>query len=125
MPDLKEDKQKYLGMYLDMLQYIHTKYPMYKLNIAIPTYYPPQIVIEMSKYVDKIYLMAYEFKNIAQLIRKVNKYSMLSSKLITVFNCKEFKNEYQLEMAIDQFIKQSGYKDIALHNLKEYIKVSQ
>jgi len=125
MPNLKHNKEKYLKMYLDMLEYIHTNYPMYKINIAIPTYYPLEYVIKMAEYVDKIYLMAYEYKDIEHLIRKVNKYKFLSHKLVTVFNCKEFKNEYELESNIDKFIEKSGYKNIGLHNLKEYIKVSQ
>ncbi len=108
---LKNSKKKYLKMYIKILKYIHTSFPKYKISISIPTFYPLLYVQKMNKYVDKIYLMAYGYKKISQLQKRVERYKSLKSKIVVAFDYKDFTKN-KLKNDID-FLYDMGYKDIA------------
>jgi len=113
--ELKSKREKYLRMYIDMIKYIKTKYPKYHISISIPTFYYIEYVEKMDKYVDKIYLMAYEYKKLSQLQKRVEKFEKFRSKIVVVFNCKDYKTYKQLQKDV-MFIKKLGYKEIAFHS---------
>jgi predicted RNase H-related nuclease YkuK (DUF458 family) len=113
---LKHDREKYLKMYIEMLKYIHIYYPRYNISISIPTFYPVEYVKQISQYVDKIYLMAYEYKKLSQLEKRIKKYDEFKSQLVIAFNCKDFTKD-SLQESIN-FVKSLGYKDIAFHSFK-------
>jgi len=116
IPTLKPYKEQYLKMYIQMLKYIKTKYPSLHIDISIPTFYKVSYVKEMSKYVDYIYLMAYKYKNIPHLVRKVNKYKDLN--IVVVFNCKDYDNFNQLINDIKALKQSIKISNIAYHSLK-------
>jgi len=125
MKELKSDRDRYMKMYVSMIKYIKSTYPNLHIDISIPTFYDTKYLNEIKDDIEHIYLMAYEFKNLEQLIRRVERYKEFRENVYVAFNCKEFKNELELELFISEFIKKSAYTNIALHNLKSYIKVSQ
>jgi len=117
LKELKPYREKYLDMYIKMLKYIKTKYPKYHISISIPTFYYIEYIEKMDRYIDKIYLMAYEYKKLSQLQKRVQKFDKFKSKIVVAFNCKDYKTKYQLENDI-KFIKQLGYKNIAFHSFE-------
>jgi len=123
IPKLKHHREKFLQMYIDMLDYIQTNYPDYRINISIPVFYYkyPTYLSQMSYYADKIYLMAYKYRNMAHLIRKYNHFRRYQNKLVVVFNVKDFHSKTQLNKDIKMFKRLTGQRDIALHSYK-YIK---
>ena len=116
---LKHHRKEYFNMYIKMLEYIHHKYPNYNISISIPTFY--KLDFQKINFVKKIYLMAYQYKNLSQLLRRVNRYKFLNN-IVVVFNCKEFKSKKKLLHDIS-FIQKYGYKDIALHSLKTCLRI--
>jgi len=124
LDDLKDDRDKYLQMYIDMLEYIHSNYPKYQIDISIPTFYDIKYVTKMAKYVNNIYLMAYEYKNIDNLIDRVNKYKSLKDKIIVAFNAKDYPTKNALFNDIKEFTLKSGYSKIAIHSLRYFLKLN-
>jgi len=116
---LKHNRKLYFKMYVEMLEYIHNKFPKYKISISIPTFY--KIDFKKISFVNKIYLMAYQYKNLNQLLRRVNRYNFLKN-IVVVFNCKEFDNKTILLDDVN-FIKMYGYKNIAFHSLKTCLRI--
>jgi len=116
---LKHHREEYFKMYVEMLEYIHQNFPKFHISISIPTFY--KLDWQKIKFVDKIYLMAYEYKNLSQLLRRVNRYKNLGN-IVVVFNCKEFTSKQKLIDDVN-FIKSHGYKNIAFHSLRTCMKV--
>jgi len=112
--DLKKDREKYLNMYIQMLQYIKKNYPKYNISISIPTFYNIDKVTQMAKYVDKIYLMAYEYKKLSQLQKRVQRYESLKTQIVVAYNCKDFTPQ-KLKNDI-AFMSKLGYKNVAFHS---------
>lgn len=111
---LKKYRDKYLNMYLEMLKYIKDNFPKYKISISIPTFYNIKYVEKFSNYVDYIYLMAYEYKKLSQLQKRIDRYKSLKSKIVVAFNCKDFTKEKLINDV--NFVKSLGYKNIAFHS---------
>ena len=117
LKDLKHNRIKYFNMYLNMLKYIKNKFPKYHISISIAPFYSTEYVKQFSKYVDKIYLMAYKYKKLSQLKKRIEKFSFLKSKLVIAFNCKDYTSKQKLLNDIE-FIKSLGYENIAFHSFK-------
>ena len=116
---LKHHRKEYFKMYIKMLKYIHQNFPKFHISISIPTFY--KLDWQKIQFVDKIYLMAYEYKNLSQLLRRVDRYKNLGN-IVVVFNCKEFTSKEKLVNDVN-FIKSYGYKNIAFHSLRTCMKV--
>jgi hypothetical protein len=115
IPALKPYRKKYLSLYIEMLKYIKTNYPKFHIDTSIPTFYDVEYVKKMDKYIENIYLMAYKYKNMHQLIKRVKKYEQFN--IFVVFNCKDYKGN-QLKNDVLEFTKITGIKNIAYHSLK-------
>jgi len=120
MEDLKNQKNLYLNYYIQMLKNIKENFPFVTINISIPTFYDVDYVNKMQKYVDKIYLMAYEFQNYHQLLNRISKYKNLN--IVIALSCKDFSSKKELFETINK-LKQDGYKNFAIHDFETFIKL--
>ena len=93
----------YHTKFIDILKYITTKYPKYKINVTIP-YLKNDILNNIKLFTDGIYSFDKRYKNVNLIL-----------------DCSKYSNELELEMKIDDIVKDN--KNISLYDLKTYIKV--
>ena len=74
----------------------------------------------MQNYVDKIYLMDYEFTNYAQLKRRADKYKSLNS--VIALSYKDFNSSKELFYTINK-LKNDNYKNFAIHDFGGFINL--
>jgi len=117
---LKKNRELYLNWYIEMLKSIKNDFPNITINISIPTFYSVDYVTKMQKYVDKIYLMAYEFKNYHQLLHRISKYKNFN--IVVALRCEDFKSKKDLFETINR-LKKDGYKNFAIHDFKRFINL--
>jgi len=117
--DFKENNTTYYEYYIDMLKDIKKNFPNITINISIPTFYDLNYTTQMKQYTDKIYLMAYEFKNYSQLKRRVDRYKNLN--IVITLSYKDFNNSQQLFNTIKQL--KTDYKNFAIHHLRGLISL--
>jgi len=115
---LKKNRELYLNWYIEMLKSIKTNFPNVIINISIPTFYNVDYVAKMQKYVNKIYLMAYEFKNYSNLLHRISKYKNFN--IVVALRCQDFKSKKSLFETINR-LKKDGYKTFAIHDFKIFI----
>ena len=85
-------------------------YPNIKIDISIPTFYSQ--LNGLTKYVNKLYIMAY--KNPTALIARISKFPKSS---FIAQNCPEFSSKKMLKNTFLK-IEKNGYKNIAYHDYK-------
>jgi len=117
---IKKNRELYLNWYIEMLKTIKTNFPNAIINISIPTFYNVNYVTKMQKYVNKIYLMAYEFKNYSKLLHRISKYKNFN--IVVALRCQDFKYKKSLFETINR-LKKDGYKNFAIHDFKRFIKL--
>jgi len=93
----------YHTKFIEILKYITTKYPKYKINVTIP-YLKDDILNKIKLFVDGIYSFDVRYKDVNLIL-----------------DCSKYANELELEMTIDDIVKNN--KNISLYDLKTYIKV--
>jgi len=117
--DFKENNTTYYEYYIDMLKDIKKNFPNITINISIPTFYDLNYTTQMQKYTNKIYLMAYEFKNYSQLKRRIDKYKNLN--IVIALSYKDFNNSQELFNTIKELKTDS--KNFAIHHLRGFISL--
>jgi len=120
----KQNKTRYLAEYLGMLRKVRDSLGNAQLSIAVPTHWPVEVYEQVGQLADKVYIMAYENKTTALLIRRVNK--VLSAvdiqKAVVVLSVKEFEDEWQMEKLLNVLQRETGVYQFGFHQFRTYLK---
>jgi|GEM_PF-5404439 len=123
LPELKDNRDKYQDMYVDMLKKVWktTKSKGLKLSVSIPVFYETDKLQKIYSYADKVYLMAYETPNVDFIIRKTKEEIAIDkSKTIIALRTKDFKSRDTMNQFIQQLQSALGHSEFAIHDLKSW-----
>lgn len=123
IPELKDNRSRYLGMYETMVAAVskEVKDKGLKLTISIPTFYSQQNLIKVFPLVDQVYLMAYENPDGEFIKRKISEEIKLDpAKVIISLRTKDFKSKAAMLDFIKKLKISTGINEFAIHDLKGF-----
>ncbi len=121
LKDFKENKEKYFENYVSVVKQAKKFADDNKLelSVSIPLSYPENILEELNKACNAVYLMAYENVDVDFIIKKsVEEKAILKTKCVLALRTKDFDNRTEM----DQLFKKLGFEKTAYHDLDDLIK---
>lgn len=121
MPGFKENKEKFFDNYINVLKQAKKFADDNKLelSVSIPLSYPENVLEEINKVCNNVYLMAYENVDIDFILKKsTEEKAIFKTKCVLALRTKDFKNRTDM----DQHFKKLGFEKTAYHDLDDLIK---
>ncbi len=120
LPDWKEKRQEYLRLYVEMLKNaraIADEKGML-LTVSIPVNLEAEILKEIYKLADKVYVMAYGENSLAGLLRRVaEEIEANREKTVIALRPADFSTRTEFEAFVSGLIEQGGIERIAVHEM--------
>ncbi len=120
-PGFKENKEQVFEKYIQLLKQAKqfANINNLELSVSIPLNYPENVLEEINKTCNKVYLMAYENVESDFIIRKtIEEKALFKNKCVLVLRTKDFKNRTEM----DKHFKNLGFEKTAYHDLDDLIK---
>lgn len=117
----KENKEVFFENYITVLKQAKkfTDDNKLELSVSIPLSYPENILEELNKLCNHVYLMAYENVSVDFIIKKsAEEKTILKTKCVLALRTKDFENRTEM----DQLFKKLGFEKTAYHDLDDLIK---
>ena len=117
----KENKVAFFENYITIIKQAKkfTEDNKLELSVSIPLSYPENVLEELDKLCNNVYLMAYENVSADFIIKKsAEEKAILKSKCVLALRTKDFENR----MEMDQLFKKLGFEKTAYHDLDDLIK---
>jgi hypothetical protein len=121
LKDFKENKDMAFENYIVIVKQAKTFADDNKLelSVSIPLSYPENVLEELNKACDNVYLMAYENVDKDFIIKKsAEEKTILKTKCVLALRTKDFDNRTDM----DQLFKRLGFEKTAYHDLDDLIK---
>lgn len=121
LKDFKENKEKAFENYITIVKQAKKFADDNKLelSVSIPLSYPENVLEELNKACNTVYLMAYENVNIDFIAKKAaEEKAILKTKCVLALRTKDFDNRTEM----DQLFKKLGFEKTAYHDLDDLIK---
>jgi hypothetical protein len=92
------------------------------LSVSLPTSIPEDILKELNPLVDMIHIMAYGKTDLASIQKKLIKFNKINiNKISLALRPKDFKDEYNLEIFIDELFNNTIINNFSIHDIKQYM----
>lgn len=117
----KENKLAFFENYITIIKQAKkfTDYNKLELSVSIPLSYPENVLEDLNKLCNNVYLMAYENVSVDFIIKKsAEEKTILNSKCVLALRTKDFENRTEM----DQLFKKLGFEKTAYHDLDDLIK---
>lgn len=117
----KENKEAFFENYIRVLKQAKKFADDNKieLSVSIPLSYPENILEELNKLCNTVYLMAYENVSVDFIIKKcAEEKTILKTKCVLALRTKDFENRTEM----DQLFKKLNFEKTAYHDLDDLIK---
>lgn len=117
----KENPTALFEKYITVLKqaYAFAQKNKLELSVSIPLSYPENVLSEINKVCDNVYLMAYENVDKDFILRKsAEEKTIFKNKCVLAFRTKDFKNRTEM----DALLKTMGFSKTAYHDLDDLIK---
>lgn len=121
LKDFKENKDKAFENYVGVVKQAKkfTDDNKLELSVSIPLSYPENVLEELNKACNTIYLMAYENVDVDFITKKsAEEKAILKTKCVLALRTKDFDNRTEM----DQLFKKLGFEKTAYHDLDDLIK---
>jgi hypothetical protein len=121
LPGFKENKERFFENYIKILKQAKKFADDNKLelSVSIPLSYPENVLEELNKACNNVYLMAYENVSVDFIAKKsAEEKAILKSKCVIALRTKDFENRTEM----DQLFKKLGFEKTAYHDLDDLIK---
>ncbi len=121
LKDFKENKEKAFENYVSVVKQAKKFADDNKLelSVSIPLSYPENVLEELNKACNTVYLMAYENVDVDFIIKKsAEEKTILKTKCVLALRTKDFDNRTEM----DQLFKKLGFEKTAYHDLDDLIK---
>ncbi len=121
LKDFKENKEKSFENYIVVLKQAKKFADDNKLelSVSIPLSYPENVLEELNKTCNNVYLMAYENVDVDFISKKsAEEKAILKTKCVLALRTKDFDNRTEM----DQLFKKLGFVKTAYHDLDDLIK---
>jgi len=120
LPDFKENKVKYLELFLNLLQktnFIAKQYKK-KLSVAISISHYKSVINEIFNNSDLVVFMAYGFKNVKRINRIIDSHE--KEKVAIALRAKDFENEKELLEYIHEINNLTSIRIFIIQNLRQW-----
>ena len=126
LDDYRANSDQRLSEYIEMLEAIRAGILDRELSVSVPLHWPRPVYQRIAELADQVYLMAYEFKDLDQLQRRVGRLMPLfdQQQMVVALRIKDFENEWAMESTIDHLYSELGANTFALHPLGDYLRLS-
>lgn len=122
-PDFDANKEYYMWLYIKLLKNVR-KYANKKgLNVAvdIPVSYSENILKEVYKYADKVYIMAYNITSMNYLAGKVaDEVNQGKDKTVISLRANDFTNRQDFETYVSNASAKLNISTFALHDFRRF-----
>ncbi len=121
LKDFKENKEKAFENYVAIVKQAKKFADDNKLelSVSIPLSYPENVLEELNKVCNTVYLMAYENVDVDFIAKKTTEEkAILKTKCVLALRTKDFDNRTEM----DQLFKKLGFEKTAYHDLDDLIK---
>jgi len=125
LDDYKKNQQLYLAYYIRMLKLAYqSKGENTRLHVSVPIWFRQPLIAQISRYTDRIYVMAYGITKLSKLQKKLLPYlSIDTKKLVVALRPRDFTDELALELFIEDIYKNLDVKAFAFHDMKQFISL--
>ena len=121
--DWDQNHALYQARYLELIHRLSSKY---KVGVSIPVNYEEPFLEAIYALSDRVYLMAYEHKDVDYIERKTNDAFLLGpEKTVLSIRCKDFNDRYELELFCQTLDKRFNNPRIALHDMKTMMQLEE
>ncbi len=126
MEGYRENKDKYISLYLELLAKVREGMLDRKLTAAVPFHWTENVYRELGNLTDKIYIMAYGTDKPDVLLRRIEPAlkGVGPDKLAVALRPKDFKDEWAMENVISTIQEQTGIENFAFHDLGQFIDLA-
>jgi hypothetical protein len=128
MKDWKENKEKLLKKYVDLIKsskaWCATK--GIQLSVSIPLHYPDEVLEQIYANVNTVYLMAYENVKASAIVRRTKRaFGIDASKTIIALRAKDFKKKDDFEKLVLDLSKKINTTEFAMHDFETFVKLDE
>jgi hypothetical protein len=127
LDDFKKNRRDYLDQYQQLITSIDEHIEVHgKLAVSVPLHWDRGDYEYLDQQVDRIYLMAYEISSADRLQQQLAKVMphLSVEKVVVALRPEDFIREGALEAVIEQLASVFGIKRFALHDLENYLELS-
>lgn len=127
LPDLKEKKDLMYNYYVEMIETVSSQLPAGNaLSVSIPLSYELTYLQKVNRYLDRIYLMAYEHPDAEYIIRKTKEeVSLFQSKATIALRTKDFSSVEEMELMMDKLGVEGGFGFFAIHDYSGLVNLKK
>lgn len=118
LPEWSEKKELMYNNYLEMVETVSSQLPAGDaLSISIPLSYELIYLQKINRFLDRIYLMAYEHPDAQYIIRKTKEeVTLFKSKATIALRTKDFSSMGEMETMMDKLAIEGGFGYFAIHD---------
>ena len=129
LEDWSSNKEAYLNTFVQVLKDSKRVLGLdKKLSVAVPVFFPENVLEEIFTIADEVVVMAYGNTDINYVERKLTEELLINqntNKLTIALRATDFDNRIELEAFIDQVIDKLGVKSFAIQDLSDLIDLDQ
>jgi hypothetical protein len=124
MEGYKENKVEMLQKLITRAKEMRTYCDSNKLTLSmdIPLHYGDTVINELISIVDRVHFMCYENVKPEYLIRKLNLYSKMQSKVSFALRTEDFLNRAEIEKLAQQISSATNITNIDFHDFNRFVK---
>ncbi len=128
LPDWREKRQEYLRLYIEMLQnarMISDEKGML-LTVSIPANLDAEVLKNIYRLADKIYIMAYGDRSVSAILRRTaEEVEAGREKTVIAVRPSDFSARTEFEAFINGIVEQGGIERIAVHEMDALLGLEQ
>ncbi len=126
LPDYRENREEYLGLFTDLITEVENGLLDRHLSLAVPFHWPMETYRELGSIADKLYIMAYGTTEPQVILRRIAPIleAVPHEKIVIVLRTDDFQDEWAIEKMIERLLTKTAVEQFCIHNLGSFIKKS-
>ncbi|MBI5055131.1 MAG: hypothetical protein HZB61_00745 [Nitrospirae bacterium] len=123
----KTNRDEYMGLYIGMLERMKEIVAgKIKMSVSIPVFYDAKYLPRIFHAADRVYVMAYEIKDIDKLKNGLQEAMEVDKgKIVLALRPKDFTNELEMEEFIEKVMGTTGLGSFAFHDFGQHINITR
>lgn len=120
----KDNRAAYMKDYVSLIQQVHSTLDGLHLSLAAPLHWDPSVYREISPLADEVYLMAYENRSKERIVKRLQPLLAIipKQKIVVALRTDDFRDEWEMEKAIEYITAETGIHRFAIHQYKTLIQ---
>jgi len=123
MSGYKQNKDKYIKHYLNLLRQIRKNNIDISLSVSVPVHWPESVYSELNLLADRVYLMAYETSSSKRIIKRIQPAikNINHKKIVLALRTEDFDDEWAMEQTFRNIQAETGITRLGIHSLNRFI----